>query len=327
MSEGNFSPDDQHIIQGAYEHYFRQFEDELKKLSTQRLVEIVEETDSVCEGCHEMAGNQAACSIEYAGLFGCMGHETGFDPTAMPHPLPGIDAIVDSTESSDQKEKQHAKHVLQAIEDSFTRAKEAAIDSIPDFLQGRRGYDVGTGMQTLQGRALDQAVYGHAGLREKNALDQHRITRQQPSGLQDIFSLSHNVPSWKPVDKENMIQELGEIGMEIPQDVPVKTIANTFIRHRDRLVAELVDNGHEGSGLESDTLKELQTILSEEGRQGGKKPRTTAEGGTRRSKRSKRKSVRALLNKRGTQSRGKRKTLRRKHNRKRQTRGYKQRRF
>lgn len=323
MSEGNFSPDDQHIIQGAYEHYFRQFEDELKKLSTQRLVEIVEETDSVCEGCHEMAGNQAACSIEYAGLFGCMGHNADFKYPDEEE-LPGIDAIIkDATESDDQA-KMHAEHVLQAIEESFAHAREAAISSIPNFLLERRGYNAESGMQTLQGKALDQAVYGHAGLREKNALDQHRITRQQPSGLQDIFSLSHNIPSWKPDDKENMIQELGEIGMEIPQDVPVKTIANIFIRHRDRLVAELVDNGHEGSGLESDTLAELQTILSEEGRQGKKAKKGT--GGTRRNKRGKRKSVRALLNKRRTQSRGKRKTLRRKHNRKRQTRGYKQRR-
>ena len=264
MSEGNFSPDDQHIIQGAYEHYFRQFEDELKKLSTQRLAEIVDETDSVCEGCHEEAGNQAACSIEYAGLFGCMGHNADFKYPDEEE-LPGIDAIIkDATESDDQA-KMHAEHVLQAIEESFAHAREAAISSIPNFLLERRGYD-----------------------------------------------------------KEEMIRELREISVVIPQDVPVETIANTFIRHRDRLVAELVDNGHGGSGLESDTLKELQTILSEEGRQ-GKRPKK-GTGGTRRNKRGKRKSVRALLNKRRTQSRGKRKTLRRKHNRKRQTRGYKQRR-
>ena len=305
MSEGNFPPNDRSIVGGAYAHYFQQFEDELKKLDTQRLVEIVNGHDSVCEGCHEMAGNQAACSIEYAGLFGCMGHDTGFDPTAMPHPLPGIDAIVDATESDDKTRRQHAENALKAIEESFTRAREAAIDDIPNFLREKRGYDVGTGIQTLQGRALDKVVYGDhgaIGLHQEQAIDQHKLARTYPIRVRQILAEGHGIPSWLPVDKENMARELGEINEGLPQHTPVETVANAFIHHHDHLVAELVEHGHKESDLKYDTLADMQKQLSEESRKKARKAGGTRPGGKQK------------------------KTRRRKHKRKRQTRMQKQKR-
>ena len=295
MSVEGLSGADKHLIEDAYNHYLQQFEGVVRKLDTQRLIDAYRGSDSMCEGCHDMAGNQNACSIEYAGLFGCMGYYSSFDYPDEQE-LPGMNTLQEASKSSDQKTKQHAEHVLQAIEDSFTRAKEAAIDSIPYFLKERRGYDMDTGMQTLQGKALDQVVYGDhgaAGLQQEQAIDQHKLTRMYPPGVRQILAEGHGIPSWKPVDKENMVRELGEIGEGVPQHAPVETVANTFIHHHDNRVAELVKRGHKERDLKYDTLAEMQKQLSEESR---KKKRT---GGTRRNKRSKKKSVRAGLRKPG----------------------------
>ena len=305
MSQADLSPADQHIVQGAYNHYRREFDRALANIDTERLVAISRGQDSACDGCHDDRGNQEACFVENAGVFGCQGHDVIFNYPDEQE-LPGIDTLKEASDSSDQKERHHAERVLQAIEAAFTRAREETINSLPTFLRERRGYN--TGMQTLQGKALDQVVDGAGGLRAEQAVDQHRSIRQQPPGLQNILASSHNIPSWTPMDKGYMVRELGEIGVEFSQNTPVETIADAFIHHHDQLVVELVKNGHKERDLKYESLAGLQTQLSENSR------KTRRTGGTRRNKRGKKKSMR-----RGVRH----KTRVQRHKRKRQTRDHK----